>query len=70
MALDILLSRAVWLRAGLSGVETGLDLAQALARLPGDVEAHAVRRLLLAAEPAVLEAIAERREELETHGKT
>lgn len=58
------------MRAGLSGVETGLDLPAALARLPEDIEAHAVRRLLLDAEPKALAAIARRRaEKEEDHGK-
>lgn len=65
----MLLSAAGWARAGLSGTETGLDLAAAMGRLPGDVDAHAVRRLLLDAEPKVLEMIALRRAELESHGK-
>lgn len=56
----------------MGGVETGLDLAAALARLPEGVSAHAVRRLLLMAEPKALAAIAEKRSEMEEgrHGKT
>ncbi|MBX3488864.1 hypothetical protein [Parvibaculum sp.] len=59
------MNMACWRRAGMSGVETGLDLEQCLARMPEDVEAHAVRRLLLAAEAGVAAAIAERRKSLD-----
>lgn len=69
-ALEILQSAATWARAGLSGVETGLDLAACDLRIPGDVDAHAVRRLLIAAEPQVLETMARRREELKPNVQT
>ena len=62
------MNSACWRRAGMSGLETGLDLEQCLARLPEDVPAHAVRRLLLAAETGVLAAIADRRESLQRSG--
>ncbi|WP_293336952.1 hypothetical protein [Parvibaculum sp.] len=53
----------------MSGVETGLDLTAAMARVPADIDARTVRQLLLDAEPRALAAMAQRREELESHGK-
>ncbi|MEW6592058.1 MAG: hypothetical protein AB1418_13605 [Pseudomonadota bacterium] len=53
----------------MGGVETGLDLAGALARVPDGIEAHAVRRLLLMAEGAALKAIGEKRDELQDRSK-
>lgn len=53
----------------MSGIETGLDLTQAMARVPEGVEAHAVRRLLLGAEAEILTVIADRRAEEKAHGK-
>ncbi|MCW5727252.1 hypothetical protein [Parvibaculum sp.] len=58
------MSPASWLRAGMSGVETGLDMTQALARMPEGVSAHAVRRLLEDCEGDVRAAMADRRESL------
>jgi hypothetical protein len=48
----------------MGGIETGLDLGSAMERVPDDVEAQAVRELLLMAEPKVMAAMAARREEM------
>jgi hypothetical protein len=54
----------------MGGIETGLDLASAMERVPDDVEAHAVRELLLMAETKVMAAMAARREEMKERVQT
>lgn len=73
-AAGIIRHPGTWLRAGMTGMETGLDMAALAYRLDRDVDAHAVRLLLttpaeddaerggkLSPELAALAAMAERR---------
>jgi hypothetical protein len=60
-ALDTALqSPGCWLRAGMGGTVTGLDLQQLLARLPADIDADAVKVLAQAAEGPVVQAVLEK----------
>lgn len=76
-AAAIVMHPASWARAGMAGVEMGLDLASIGHRIEEGVDAHAVRFLLLQPAPpgegdvrrtlspevAALEAMAERRKD-------
>jgi len=63
-AVARLIDRAgVWLRAGMTGLVTGLDLAQALVSLPADADREFSRELLIAAEAAFVSAVLRRAEE-------
>jgi hypothetical protein len=46
----------VWLRAGMDGAVTGLDMAQALASVPQDIDLDVTRQLFMAAEIAFVVA--------------
>lgn len=46
----------VWIRAGLGGVITGMDIAQARASLPRDADNEFALRLLIVAESKFLDA--------------
>lgn len=60
--LEVLEGNGVWKRAGTNGVPTGLDMTEALARLPAGVDAETGRALFLAAEGPWLAAVYERLE--------
>jgi hypothetical protein len=52
--LAILERPGVWKRAGMSGMLSGLDLAEALASLPDGLDRELAKRLLMAAETPFL----------------
>lgn len=60
-ALDAALkSPGCWLRAGMGGTVTGLDMPQLLARLSDGVDEAAMRLMAQAAEGPVVEAVLEK----------
>jgi hypothetical protein len=54
--IEVLDRHGVWKRAGLYGLITGLDLAEALASLPDGLDRDFARRLLIAAESGFVPA--------------
>jgi len=61
-ALAVLSQPGVWKRAGLAGGLSGLDVAEAMARLPDGIDRDFARRLLTAAETPWLAAAWEKAE--------